>query len=682
MAEISTSDRIKGALVGSVIGAELGYSRIAAPNNFTVSSPMDIFNVKLEPVLNPGFSRTGKWYASATPFIDLGVRSYIQKQGRVTPEDFGNLLKDDEGIAEPVFMWDPIHTTQELLKEGMNPRITGYGNVPCGYISACMPAVGIYHLADPDYAYIDGVEIASVNQPRLGADWAGLSAAAIASAFEPNATPESIIETVLRIAKEKNKDLFYQLNQPFKWGGFAGIGEEWFLNHWYYNSTESGARNEKGYCTFNPISRVLPMISRYGNDIKKLMAVLIGPPQDVSLVSGVIAGAVMGALHGIDAFPDEWRAWAEPLAESWYPIEDLVKSRIDKEKKIISVVDSISQKDGNGESILFDKIYGCLLAGAIGNAMGSPVENQHYLDIEEKYPDGVKTILNTAALENEDDNQMAMMLVETYLRSEGLPVTARDFGRTWTESMNRDKFFVNCMGHCYDQIRNGWDPRITGHWVQVTGSTVMCMEPVGIYHIADPEYAYTDAKAISYMYQRGLDVVAASLLAAVVAEAFRPEATVDSVCSTALSLAPTEPLKTFDKRRFSSVRDYFETCLEVAGKYDDVFEARKEIFDKCLMYFSIDPLEVIGLSLVMFKIANGDVRQAAIGGTNIGRDSDTISGRASMLTGILRGSKAVPEDWIAMFKPEVLEKIQRNSKRLANMLEIKNSRLKKRAFIS
>ncbi len=70
----------------------------------------------------------------------------------------------------------------------------------------------------------------------------------------------------------------------------------------------------------------------------------------------------------------------------------------------------------------------------------------------------------------------------------------------------------------------------------------------------------------------------------------------------------------------------------------------------------------------MFKIANGDVRQAAIGGTNIGRDSDTISGRAAMLSGILRGASNVPKEWVSLIKPSSLERIRGNAARLADLI--------------
>lgn len=678
MAALSLDERIKGSLLGAVIGAEIGYAIIGSGGGIAIKNPMEIFDLDLSPVPERGYTGAIMWYGKCTPFIDLGVKAYIKKMGRVTPEDFASLLMDNEEIARPIFLWDPIHTTQEALREGMNPRISGLGNVPCGYIGAAMPAVGIYHYGNPESAYIDGVDIASVNQPRMGADWAGLSAAAIAAAFIPDISPQSVADTALRIAHENNKELFYQLNIPFKWGGIIAASDEHFLNYWCALGTEIASQNVKGYAAYNPLGRILPLLYRYGSEPAKLLKVLSYPANEASIVGGIIAGAILGAMYGTEVFPEEWRKWAVPMTKEWDQFADVIELRRKKEELIVSAVDDLTVKPDGEKSILFDKVYGCILAGAIGNAMGSPVENQNYTDIDARYPEHVTTILNTMALENEDDNQMAMMLIETYLERDGYPVAARHFGETWKKKMNRDKFFVNCMGHCYDLINAGWDARITGHWTQVTGSAVMCIEPVGMYNIADPDDAYVEAKAISYMYQRGLDVVVASLLAGIAAEAFRVDATVESVCKTAIELAPDTPLNTFDKRKFRSVREYISKCIEIASRYDDVLAVRKELYDECLMYASIDPLEVIGLSLAIFRTADGDVRQAAIGGTNIGRDSDTISGRASMLTGIISGADAVPKDWIEMFKPQVLEKIKNNSRRLTDVIIKKNERMRAR----
>lgn len=666
MSQLTLEARIRGCLLGSAVGAELGFARLVRPEWAQVEHPLDVFDLQLMPASDYQEQRGRVNERRATPFIDLGVRAYLTGGRRVTPEPFASLLADDPELAGPVWAWDGIHTVQEILKEGMRPRLSGLGNAPSGIVCASMPAVGVFHAGDPEYAYLDGVELASVAQPRLGADWAGLCAAAIASAFDPTATPQSVADVVLKLAHRNNKDLFYLTNQLLRQAWWHPSEEqfvEWWLRDGGCTQHWDGERN---WYAYNPISFVLPLLARYGDDTRKLMALLLAPGNSASCVAPIIAGAILGALGGEEALPNEWRAWGQPIASPWFALTEIVRERLGHEATVIRTIEGL-RDDGR----LSDKIYGCLLAGAIGNAMGSPVEGRFYWEIDEQYPDGITTVLDPGRLEGEDDNQMAMLLVETYLEREGLPVMARHFGHTWEERLNRDHFYANCMGNSYDLIRKGWDPRITGHWNHVTGSTVMCMEPVGVYHLADPEYAIVDATAISYMYQRGLDVTAAAILAAAVSEAFRPDATVDSVCQAALSAAPKTKLETFDKRSFSSAREYIETCLDIAGRYTDVLAVRAELYEKCLLYHMIDPLELLGFALAMFRVADGDVRQAAIGGTNIGRDSDTISGRAAMLSGTLRGAQSVPQDWIDLFSPQTLERIKANAGRLADFITTK-----------
>jgi ADP-ribosylglycohydrolase len=665
--------RVEGALLGAAIGTELGFARAMSRDAWIATDPAVIFARALAPLPEvtelPGRVNT----RNIRPYVDLGVRAYVRKAGRVTPEDFAAQLRDDAAIAAPVFAWDVVHTIQEVLKEGMHPRLSGLGAAPCGLMAAAMPAVGLYHFADPEYAYLDGVELASVAQPRLGADWAGLCAAAVAAAFDADAA--GVVDAVLKIAHRHNKELFYALNMPVMSANWRGSDAD--LAAWWTAGPGAGTLQKDGsWPAHNPIAYVLPLFSRFHDNPERFMQTLFAAAHQswyyemagAQSVSAVIGGAMIGALHGTEIFPEAWRAWAAPLAAPWMPLAGVVQQRLCKEAEIIRVTERLAAPVADGTSLLREKVYGNILAGAIGNAMGSPAEGQMYWEIDARFPTGIDTILEPHRLEAEDDNQMAMTLTETYLAREGKPVLARHFGERWHDHLNRDHFFIMCMGNAYDLIRQGWDPRITGHWSQVTGSTVMCMEPVGIYHLADPEFAAIDATAISYMYQRGLDVLAATMLAATVAEAFKPEATVDSVLQAALDAAPRTPLRTFDTRAFGSAYDYIATCLEIADRYTDVLAVRKELYDRTLQYHMIDPLELWGYALAMFKIADGDVRLAAIGGTNIGRDSDTIAGRAAMLAGTLRGARHVPAEWVAMFPPRALARIERNATQFADFL--------------
>lgn len=70
---------------------------------------------------------------------------------------------------------------------------------------------------------------------------------------------------------------------------------------------------------------------------------------------------------------------------------------------------------------------------------------------------------------------------------------------------------------------------------------------------------------------------------------------------------------------------YFQEVLDAVEGYRDVLEVRQILYDRFLSYNGQDPWEVIALTLAIFKVANGDVWQCMVGGTNIGRDSDTIA---------------------------------------------------------
>lgn len=702
--KLTLKDRVEGCLIGAAIGAELGWTwHVHTERYRRVNCAEDLFNLKLEPIgpkeekaycKQHPYTQHGL-YPRLTPLIDVGVRAYVDRQGRAAPEDFAKALRKNRAIADSNRgLWMLFYTTQELLNEGCNPRISGMGTVPSGLVADAMPAVGIFHHGDPEYAYLDGVELASVCQPRLGADWAGLAAAAIAAAFDPDRDSEAVVCTVLDLAQENNEELYHELNYVVQ------STRDWFA--------DSGKRNEqinrwlKGFpCTRqessplapNPIRFVLPLLKApLDRDPRLLMSLLLCPlPEREPMGAPILGGAILGARHGRRIFPEEWQRWAEPIARDWYSIIPVVEKRRQQEKAIIAVHETLLRKKPNGMSRLEDKIYGCLLASSIGNAMGSPVEGRSYEEIDAEYPDGIKTILDPRKLETEDDNQQMMLLLETYLARQGRPVMARHLARTWRDQWPRANLWPFNDRHSYQLIRAGWDPRITGHWNPM-GTSVMCIEPVGLYHLADPDYAVADATCIAYMHVRGIEIAATSILAAAVAEAMRPDATVDRVWDAALKVASQDwplscpdQLRTLDGRCFKNCHDYLAACLAVAKKYDDVFAARKELYARCLVFnwWQSAHLEIVGLPLAILKIADGDIRQSAIGGTNIGRDADTNAGRAAMLAGALRGAGNVPKEWIRMFKPAVLSRIKDHSRSLVRLISHqKLDRLRGRQIIT
>jgi ADP-ribosylglycohydrolase len=299
------------------------------------------------------------------------------------------------------------------------------------------------------------------------------------------------------------------------------------------------------------------------------------------------------------------------------------------------------------KSRLLNKIYGCLIGGVIGDTLGRPLEPYgHFKKIEEKHGK-VTDFLDVSAI-GTDDTALNVLLCKTYIRKNAR-ITSSDFARTWLSEMDPLPLFY-CMRTSLELLKMGVPPRAAGAGNFVTGSAIMCIAPVGIYNATDPVGAYIDAKEITSMYQRGLDVEVAGIYAACIAEAMKPDASVDSILKCAIELAPPERLITFDKRQPDNIRDTLRIALDVASRHTDVFKAREDIYKASLQWHQLDPLEVLTLTLAIFKVANGDAEQAIVGGVNIGRDCDTIANLNGGLAGALHGFDSVPQRWTKLIE--------------------------------
>jgi ADP-ribosylglycohydrolase len=303
------------------------------------------------------------------------------------------------------------------------------------------------------------------------------------------------------------------------------------------------------------------------------------------------------------------------------------------------------------ETRLFDKVYGCLAAGAIGDQLGRPAEGWHYRDIDARkgrLTDPWEQSDRTAGGDRSftigtDDTALGQILCHCYL-AKGGRVTPEDYARFWLAEMEPLRFF-HCLRNTYELLKKGYSPRITGAFNIVTGSGLMAINPVAIYNACDPETAYADALSIAGIVQRDLDVLIPGVIAAAIAEAFRPGATVGSVVAAAVRVCPAERQVTFDERRFDNLKDTLVRAVEIGSAASDVFAAREGLYAELLQYGAIDPQEVFALTFGIFAASRGDTEQAMLGGANIGRDADTISSLNGQLCGAMNGYSSVPKAW-------------------------------------
>jgi ADP-ribosylglycohydrolase len=302
---------------------------------------------------------------------------------------------------------------------------------------------------------------------------------------------------------------------------------------------------------------------------------------------------------------------------------------------------------------LFKKVLGCLAIGAIGDNLGRPVEGWHYKSIDEKFGRledpwaGVQG--GDAGFEiGTDDTALGQILCHCYI-DKGRPLLVEDYAEYWLKEMNPIKFFF-CLRNTYELLKMGYSPRLSGVLNIVTGSGLMAINPVGIFNAGDPERAYVDGVNLASIVQRDLDMFIPGIIAAAIAEAFRPGATCDSVIDAAIRVAPSKPIVTFDERKPNNLKDTLIQAVEIASKYDDVFSAREGLYEKCLQYSAIDPQEVFALTFGIFKASKGDTRLAVVGGANTGRDADTLGSLNGQICGALNGVDSAPEGWMEGLK--------------------------------
>jgi hypothetical protein len=320
------------------------------------------------------------------------------------------------------------------------------------------------------------------------------------------------------------------------------------------------------------------------------------------------------------------------------------------------------------EDILFKKILGCLVGGAIGDAFGIRVEMMHYLDIKDQYgwvdhfedlpprkpssqsqlerwnPFGVQLgdvegFHPLGRWSHEvgvytDDMRYRLLTCHSILQKGG-PINGADYAKTWfnyrlmaegadeheptlswpgpQKAYAREMASLERLARLMKQTRpcfSGWDA------------------PMGIIHAGDPAAAAESGYVLSVA----------------IATALMPRATMESVIENVLEFAWS-----LDHHE-GEFRGRLERLLEIAKNCETPFDLYEPFYNEFLVTFppweAVWTMEMIPAALAICFIAGKDTKQAIVGATNLGRDADTIAGIAGELVGALYGIDALPTPWV------------------------------------
>ena len=331
------------------------------------------------------------------------------------------------------------------------------------------------------------------------------------------------------------------------------------------------------------------------------------------------------------------------------------------------------------ETKLYDKVYGAVMGFAVGDALGVPVEEMHYRNIRKQYGE-VRRMLpvaprllggqphyeqsinhgDTAQLEAgryadpfgshdirpgsySDDTrylllcaravvhygrritslEFAQFLTE-YVQNLAVTRPAADLERTWAtamfhfEALNRISTSRHFFSALYE-ICTGWDG---------VG---------GLINPFDPREAALDGGP----------------MAAGVAVALRPDATVDSIVGAVRDAYWSLPghfceqgvdfLQNSYVKRMDQILDY-------AARVMDPEAVIEELYAKYLVTFPpynfLFPLEMIPAACAIFKACNGNYSDTVSFCAAFGRDCDGTAAMGGQLAAALNGASSIPSDYI------------------------------------
>lgn len=256
-----------------------------------------------------------KRHVDAWDMADGMVRQIAWRQ-RWIPE-----LQRETALIERLFYPEKWIFQRHQLSS-CDPRQGGIGNmVNCGAAMYIAP-IGAVNPCDPLAAYNEAISFASGHQQSYGLEAAGVLAGAVAAAFVPNTDIEAIANTAYAIAKDGTKnaiseiveaalklrdkgadhretvEVFQSVIRPF-----SPMGDD--LNHREHKAGIATQNYQPSrFLSIEELPLALGFAIVAHGDFRQAVVDGVNSGRDTDSI-GVMAGAILGAMHGDSVIDEE-----------------------------------------------------------------------------------------------------------------------------------------------------------------------------------------------------------------------------------------------------------------------------------------------------------------------------------------------------------------------------------------
>ncbi|HZG86430.1 ADP-ribosylglycohydrolase family protein [Paenibacillus sp.] len=301
---------------------------------------------------------------------------------------------------------------------------------------------------------------------------------------------------------------------------------------------------------------------------------------------------------------------------------------------------------------LRDKFYGCLIGVHVGSAMGAPVEGWSWRKIEDTYG----TLDKLVSYEHynngwqrepgttEDGVERQKLMITAIIEKQDR-VNAEDVRKAWVKYIKPES--AGMISEPFEAVllamaKSGIPARDLGKYCDYAGlnSFSRSCHPIGLINAGDVRGAIEDVLEVGQLYQtsnsRGLRW--ASVTAAAIAEATKPDATVDQVIGAIYDHCHEEVVSEIDRelKRTAGIQDF----RELRSHFDNVYSGCGVPY--CMSYAN----EVVTKAICLFRMTNGKLKETMISAVNMGRDTDCVTAVSAGIAGALSGSAGFPEEYV------------------------------------
>lgn len=274
-----------------------------------------------------------------------------------------------------------------------------------------------------------------------------------------------------------------------------------------------------------------------------------------------------------------------------------------------------------------DRVGGCLVGLAIGDALGAPLEFTSRREVRTRYPQGLREMMSSTLWkkgEYTDDTQMALLIAESLLQSKGFEASdlAQRF-QTWARTAKdvgiQTRAVVNMAGYVRDPERCSSQYHATHPDSSAGNGALMRCAPIALFYLNSPDQLVEVSRASARVTHHDPKAQSSCVILNTWIQAAIGRGVRDARAESIAMLNETE-LPAW--HRLGQIEDYKEDDIKSSG-------------------YTVHTLEAAAWSFLTTE----SYEEAVIRAANLGDDADTVAAVCGALAGACYGYAAIPLKW-------------------------------------